>query len=757
MLNKKTKFISILAMAFVATSAFAVGNLVETKAAAPDGSVFEMEAGASLKISEDGGVRFRVKMDEAQKNYITENDSVSLNFLVAPHEFFNAVPGTDGTRDYYGGLSKKKNITVDEAKIYEEDGSYWANGCITNILEANRYLDFTLLAYTYNASTQTYDYADATIATTRASLVDVLSQAVVYSDDEGTDYMADVFACGAYDWFGTADYPIQVNNLATYNNLVRKVNDGVDFSAYTINVSDTVPADGRVDLAEGKTLNTQDSCIVKFCNADGTLYKKYIVANGATIAEPKAPASASEQYAFAGWDMDGDGEVDEVAVTVEESVTYTAVYEKQYEVMPDGVQKIPGSNGEIYRHAFVGLSTDLAVGTPVTVTMDVYVTGILGSPTAIKWVDTVWTTSGGEVNSAPTILDYATMTANEGQWISVEFEATVRSFGVLRLGTEYDKVDTSAYGNAVYVLAANFMSAVSFNYKNVQMTEIKATPDGTQKTTNANGYYQAFTGLSTDLAAGTKVAVSMDIKITGTNDQYGGSIYWVDTVYSVAGGEVDAEIKILDARELTADQVGQWVHVEFEATVRDFDVLRMNSAYPILDTSAYGNAVFLMAENFKSAASFNYKNVEMKKIEIGVMPDGTQKTANPNNYYQSFTGLSTDLAVGTKVAVSMDVYVTGTYDQYSGGIKWVDTLWSTSGGEVNEAPTIVTIATMDAYKGQWITVEFEATVRNFAVLRTGVEYATQDMSAFGNAVYLFAKGFKSVASFNYKNVVITAL
>ena len=750
MLNKKTKFISILAMAFVATSAFAVGNLVETKAAAPDGSVFEMEAGASLKISEDGGVRFRVKMDEAQKNYITENDSVSLNFLVAPHEFFNAVPGTDGARDYYGGLSKKKIITVDEAKIYEENGSYWANGCITNILEANRYLDFTLLAYTYNASTQTYDYADATIATTRASLVDVLSQAVVYSDNEGTDYMADVFACGAYDWFGTADYPIQVNNLATYNNLVSKVNDGVDFSAYTINVSDTVPADGRVDLAEGKTLNTQDSCIVKFCNADGTLYKKYIVANGAMIAEPKAPASASEQYAFAGWDMDGDGEVDEVAVTVEESVTYTAVYEKQYEVMPDGVQKIPGSNGEIYRHAFVGLSTDLAVGTPVTVTMDVYVTGILGSPTAIRWVNDVWTTSGGEVKGENIIVDYATMSANEGKWISVEFDAVVKDYKVLRLGTEYNTVDVSGYGNAVFLVAANFMSAASFNYKNVQFTEIEVMPDGVKK---ANGFYQSFVGLSTpDLVEGTKVTVSMDVKITGTvNTQYSATkIRWVDTIYSnngVNGGDV------ILSNAMLQEAGNEWIHVEFGATVRKFSLLRGDANFSDVDVSAYGNAIYLLAYQFESVESFEYKNVDI----TAAMPDGMQKTANPNNYYQSFTGLSTDLAVGTKVAVSMDVYVTGTYDQYSDGIKWVDTVWSTSGGEVNEAPTIVTIATMDANKGQWIHVEFEATVRNFAVLRSGVEYATQDMSAFGNAVYLFAKGFKSVASFNYKNVVITAL
>ena len=306
--TKKTKWIAVLATAFVATTGFAFGSVVETKAATDfTNGMFEMEAGASLKISEEGGVRFRVKMDEAQKDYITENDNVTLHFLVAPHEFFNAVPNVNGTRDYYNGLSKKKVIDVDEAKIYEEDGSYWANGCITNILEANRYLDFTLLAYTYNATTQTYDYADVTVSTTRASLTDVLSQAVVFTEEDGTEYMADVFACGAYDWFGSAEYPIQVNNLATYNNLVNKVNAGVDFSAYTINVSDTVPTAGREELAEGKTLNTQASCIVKFCNADGSLYKKYIVANGATIAEPKAPASADEQYAFAGWDMNGDG------------------------------------------------------------------------------------------------------------------------------------------------------------------------------------------------------------------------------------------------------------------------------------------------------------------------------------------------------------------------------------------------------------------------------------------------------------------
>ena len=243
----------------------------------------------------------------------------------------------------------------------------------------------------------------------------------------------------------------------------------------------------------------------------------------------------------------------------------------------------------------------------------------------------------------------------------------------------------------------------------------------------------------------------MDIYVTGTIDS-NASIKWVDTLWSTSGGEVNSSPTIVSYATMS-ENAGKWIHVEFEAVVHDFAVLRMNSAYPILNVSSYGNAVFLMAMNFKSAASFNYKNVTM--TEIKSMPNGTQKTANANGYHQAFVGLSTDYEVGTAVKVSMEVYVTGTYDQYSDGIKWVDTLWSTSGGEVNAAPTIVSVATMDANKGQWITVEFEAVVRNFAVLRSGTEYATQDMSAYGNAVYLFAKGFKSTASFNYKNVVIT--
>ena len=848
--KKKLRLISFLATAFVALAGLAVGfTQMTTNASAQGGNVFEMENGTSLKISDDGGIRFRVKMDEAQARYIIDNDEVTLHFLMAPHEFYNAVPLEDGTRDYYNGLSKKVVIDVDEDKIYEEDGFYWANGCVTKIHANNRYLDYTLLAYTKAASGElsyaTLSLNGASVSTAdagydlgnvRGSLMDILSQAVV------GDYTEEVLNCSAYNtWFGSEAYPIQVNNLATYNNLVNKVNDGVDFSDYTINVSDTVPTDGRVEVAEGKTLETQTSYIVKFCNDDNTLYKKYIVEAGESVAAPKNPAKASTaqyRYTFLGWDSNGDGVADDVVANATGSVTYKAVYEavvNQYTITFDAeggvavdpvtvaygtslstfcTQKYATADSGFYFDSWLyndekidpngivesdmlltayykrvdGLSVDEApetavnvsgafyeafleipveeeVGTLVCVTMDIFVTGKIVSSgvdstseyynqyatSSIKWVDSVWS-DNGEVNASPVVVSFDRMQESQGEWMTISFLAEVRNFSALRDGTGWSGVEMSGE-NAVYLFAYKFKSAASFNYRNITVSTEEAdlgnvVSDGTEKTSNANGYYQAFTGISTDLAVGTPVTVEMDIYVTGKYDG-NTSINWVDTVWSVGGGEVNANGLVVNSTTMSANE-GQWIHVTFDATVRNFGVLSMNSAYPAINVSEYGNAVYLMARNFKSAASFTYKNVSI----VNRMPDGTQKTVNVNAHRQAFAGISTDFAVGTPVTVEMDVYVTGTYNQYTGGIKWVDTVYTTAGGEVDKAVSILDHNAMSANEGKWIHVTFDATVRNFSVLRTGVEYATQDTSAYGNAVYLYAEGFTSAASFSYKNVSI---
>ena len=701
MLKKgKMKWISIFATAFLALTACAIGFGKPTaKASAQSSGVFQMENGASLRISEGGGLRFRVKMDETQMKYVTENDDVSLHFLVAPHEFYNAVAEEDGVRDYYNGLAKKKVVDVDESKIYAEDGYYWANGCVTNILGVNRYLDYTLLAYTYDASTSTIEYAsvERSLSDVRGSLMDVLSQAVVYSDSEETSYTDSILNCEAYSWFGTKDYPIQISNAQMYEALVEKVESGeIPTANTTINVSDTVEQTSQ-------KIDAQTSYTVKFYNEDNTLYKKYILWGNETLSVPKAPSKASaegEEYDFIGWDADGDGIADSVGTNVSKSVSYTAIY----------------SNSDT---------------------------------SAVEYIVTFDNQGGMGASSATVAHGTSFSEFYKPQYIPADSGYIFDSW--LYNGEKVDKNAT----------VTSNMDLVAY-YKRVDGTAVAESP--------VNGdFYQAFVALPTDYEVGTSVLVEMDIFVTGklvsqnvdtSNGYYNewatSAIRWVDTVYS-AGGEVNAKPVAVSFEEMVENQ-GAWMTVSFEAKVRNFPVLKDGTGWADVEMGD-GNAVYLFAYKFKSAASFNYKNVVISADEADVgtaMPEGAKKTNNADNYYQSFVGLSTDLPEGSYVQVEMDVYVTGTYDQYTQGIKWVDTVWTTSGGELNNSPTIVDYATISANAENWIHVTFNATVRDFVVLRLNGNYTTMDTSAYGTAVYLVVHSFTSAESFNYKNVTITS-
>ena len=160
----------------------------------------------------------------------------------------------------------------------------------------------------------------------------------------------------------------------------------------------------------------------------------------------------------------------------------------------------------------------------------------------------------------------------------------------------------------MYLLTEN-NSVDAFNYKNVVLTEIKTLKSGGANTTG-NGFYQSMTGLTTDLDVGTTVAVDMDVYVTGTFDQYSG-VYWVNDVYTVAGGESDKSRTNITSTIVTGEE--GWHHVTFTATVRNFPVLRLNTAYTVTDTSVFGNAVYLLTEN-NSVNAFNYKNVTISAL-----------------------------------------------------------------------------------------------------------------------------------------------
>ena len=291
--------------------------------------------------------------------------------------------------------------------------------------------------------------------------------------------------------------------------------------------------------------------------------------------------------------------------------------------------------------------------------------------------------------------------------------------------------------------------------------------DGVEMAESAvnKAFYQSFLAIPVNYEVGTSVFVEMEVFVTGkivsknvpaTDEYYNewatSSIKWVDTTWS-AGGEVNNAVEVVSFDKML-DNAGAWIKVGFVATVRNYPVLKTNSEFEAMDMGD-GNAVYLFASNFKSAATFNYRNVEVTSPDA--MADGVEKTSGSlTQYRQAFIGLSTDYEVGTFVKVAMDVYATGTYDSAS-AIKWVDTVWTTAGGEVNAAPTVADYATMSENVGEWLHLEFCATVRNFSVLRlNNQEYETFDVSSYGNAVYIAATNFTSAESFLYKNVSVSA-
>ena len=393
-----------------------------------------------------------------------------------------------------------------------------------------------------------------------------------------------------------------------------------------------------------------------------------------------------------------------------------------------------------------GLSTDLDVGTAVSVTMDVLVTGTFDSSSKIYAVDSVWSVNGGERRDVTDIT--STIVTGESGWHTVTFTATVRNFPKLRHNSNYETIiDTSSFGNAVYLLTDN-KSADAFRYKNVEIQIFESMTNGVQKTVSPNGFYSAIKGIPTEFELDTAVTVEMDINITGTTaDAYvNSSIYWIDSVDS-SSNLIKSKTLIYAAPQ--SDVPTGWIHVSFDAAVRNFSSVTNSSEYAAFDTSACGNGIYLCAHNFKSTASFIYKNIQITNKGYKAPIQGGNNGAS-DIYYQSITGLSTDLPVGTAVSVTMDVLVTGTFNDYS-HIYCADTVYSVSGGELNGNTDIK--STIVTGESGWHTVTFTATVRNFPYLRRNSAYSVIDTSAYGNAVYLISMN-KSADSFNYKNVEI---
>ena len=202
----KTVTLSVLFLILSVCALMFAFNAKTVQATSP---VFEMDKGVYVKLVDDGGLRFRVKMDETTKAGI-DGEGNELFFLLMSQEKFDAANGDFSNVDC-------KKIPADKSLIYysAKDESYYSNLLIYNIPENMRAEYLCVVAgKTVDGVTTFASYESATQVcktfynAVNASLVDL-----------GMAEILDV-----YTWLGTEEYPVFIESEEQFEAFVNLVN-----------------------------------------------------------------------------------------------------------------------------------------------------------------------------------------------------------------------------------------------------------------------------------------------------------------------------------------------------------------------------------------------------------------------------------------------------------------------------------------------------------------------------------------------------
>lgn len=282
------------------------GYTASAESAFPGDGTIQVLDGTSLKLNAGGGLRFIVKMNAAAKNYIKDDDAKGEVKLVV----------RVGAVKYFG--EKWLNCEVDEEKLYRVDGdeAWYANVCLTKVLEQNRKLDYTAQAYIYSGKTEAKvsDYNK----NARGNFYDVATAALL---DTKQEYTQQILSLENYSWLGADEtFPLYIDSLDLYNGLVTKINEGADFSKKYVAVRSNVDVTNGTALNEGKQLpeNNYKLSLVTFKDGEKEL-GAVMVKNGgaATFETPADRIDGDDKLVFEKWvtKNGGDAEADLSAIS----------------------------------------------------------------------------------------------------------------------------------------------------------------------------------------------------------------------------------------------------------------------------------------------------------------------------------------------------------------------------------------------------------------------------------------------------------
>ena len=307
-MKKRMKIRSLFTciVAFIATLLLSVCTYVFPVRAA-GGEVFAMEYGAGIQLSKNG-LRFKAKMDQAYYDMLVTNDpqdNVQLYGYVAPVEEFDKIDYLGGE---YASIAIKVGGVLDEDKIYQENGYYYANIVITkldeNELNGVKLYDKTFSAFMYiqeGTGTRTY----AQLAEDKTNVENIAAQArtqyeIVLAAMLDAEESYEERIMSAYgNWLGDAEHPIVLDTEEKIAAFAEKLENSSAFAekvnGKNVFVKEGLSSDTVTDHVE---VTEQTGHVVKFYDGN-RLVDMQFVQDGQDAAAPADPTR--DGFDFVEW------------------------------------------------------------------------------------------------------------------------------------------------------------------------------------------------------------------------------------------------------------------------------------------------------------------------------------------------------------------------------------------------------------------------------------------------------------------------
>ena len=278
-------------------------SIIITPAKAETDSLFQMEYGASVKLS-GNGLRFKAKMSQDYYDKLVTNDpndDVLLYGYIAPIEVLDSM--TEYSDFIDGG--KRVGGELDQDKIYQgEDGYYYANIVMTN-LDTYGYQDdsFSAIAFIEDNSgpSPVYTYPELAldeeghinIEAQNRTQYDIVNAAFLDGDESYESKLIDTYG----SWYGKEEYPIFINTETERQSFVEKLEDAT-FKTQIEGRHVFVKEGVSNDIESVVSVTKVSGYTVTFWNGNKVVDTQF-VEKGADATAPADPTK--DGYGFVGW------------------------------------------------------------------------------------------------------------------------------------------------------------------------------------------------------------------------------------------------------------------------------------------------------------------------------------------------------------------------------------------------------------------------------------------------------------------------